>query len=353
MVSSGIGAPRRNAFPSILPSLSAAIIGATDNFPAPNSSELTRCRVGGSCSRLDGSHLVNRRPPVTFAQGCRRTLCCVDMVHDQFRRFRRQERDPGAIKPRSVAPEFTKPHEKGGVVELQTTWALDDALDVLADHENGRRILAGGTGMMMRRRRVVGRHQPDGRPARLRRLPATAGSRATRPGGEDPPGARRYTPGRGRRMTAMDLELTVNGTSARVLVEPDETLLAVLRERLHLTGQGRLQRRRVWGVHGTRRRPPDRLLHLRRRLGGRAHGRDDRGDERGRGGSRAPDRLRRGRRRAVRLLHPGFVTTLVAVLREPRADRGRTAHRLGGQHLSLYGLQPDPRRDRGDRRGQE
>lgn len=34
----------------------------------------------------------------------------------------------------------------------------------------------------------------------------------------------------------MDLQLTVNGRSIAVAVEPDETLLHVLRERLHLTG---------------------------------------------------------------------------------------------------------------------
>src|ERR1019366_6150939 len=108
--------------------------------------------------------------------------------------------------------------------------------------------------------------------------------------------------------------------------------------------QAQLRRAGLRQLHGARRRRLCQRLHLPGGRGARARGADDRGlrpDRRVRG---VRGGLRRPRRAAVRLLHPGPAADAEEPARRRRAaDRGGHPPRTGRQHLPLHGLPLDPR----------
>src|SRR5262249_25611883 len=102
------------------------------------------------------------------------------------------------------------------------------------------------------------------------------------------------------------------------------------------------------GLHRPGRRPRGQRVHLPGGGGGRARGPDGRGARRGRLAPSAPARVRRGRRRAVRLLHVGHAADGQGdARREHEADPRRCPALPARQPLPLHGLPEDPRRGPG------
>ena len=144
--------------------------------------------------------------------------------------------------------------------------------------------------------------QPDGGPARPRRLQAPPGRRARRPGAAQ---RRRRARVRGpRRRADVQITVTVNGVAQTRDVEPRLLLVHFLRDELGLTGTHwcvrHLQLRRV---RRAVRRPAGQVVHGARRDGAGPRGPHRRGARQQRRARPRPAGVQRLSRPAVRVLH--------------------------------------------------